>query len=868
MKKLDKRYYRKPLLKRASCKTSAAILYQSALGLLNRLEMNVLLELIVKRAANLLDTSNGYYNSVDLDRQLMVRKAGIGIYQDDINRTMGIQQGLIKQTLQTGKAAIIDDYSAWEERLHDPFFDKVRAEMQIPIIIDSVIVGVLGLSFTEAGRRFAGCDIALFEQFSTIAAIAIDNAMLYAMAKQEFEEREKTQAHLLDITENMHDIISKVNQEGIVEYITSSCEKATGHAAGALCGTYFWDYVHPDDRETIRETFFSFLTSGEPGVYCHRILSASGREIWLESVGERIFENGKVMGAVFASRDVTDRMQVQANYQAIFGLVNDGIVLYDLETLQVLEANNKVCEFLGLSKDEVLKMNAESLGSGEFPYDSSQIQTWFQKAIAGERPLFEWKIKNGQGRHVDVEVNLKQVNITNKSYIMAVVRDISDRRAATEKIYRLANYDALTGLPNKRLFEDRLSIALAHAKRNGEKLAVLYLDLDRFKTINDSLGHDTGDELLQKVAGRLQMCVRDDDTICHQGGDKFIILLTDIPKVSDLPQIIGKFHLALATPLISKETEIRLTSSIGVSCFPDNGHSPEILIRNSELAMYYAKDSGRNNHQFFTESLNEGIAERLSIESSLRLALERNEFLLYYQPQIDIRTNEFIGVEALIRWNHPQKGMISPAKFIPVAEETGMIIPIGEWVIHEVCRQHNIWLDMGLPAIQIALNLSAIQFRQKQFPTVIADIIKKYNVNPSYLEIELTEGIVMGDDDGAIEEMHALKKLGLNLSIDDFGTGYSSLRYLCQFPIDKLKIDQSFVREMNADSTQLAIIKTIITLARQLRLRVLAEGVESKEELEQLKKCGCEEVQGYYFSPPLPAGQFVEWFEKWKLQNI
>lgn len=868
MRKLDKRRQLKPLLNSVSRKASAAVLYQAALGLLNRLEMSNLLELLVQRAAKLIGTKHGYYNAIDHVRAQMTRKVGVGIYQIDLGRIMALNEGLIKQTIQTGKVALVTDYSAWADRLRDPFFDKIHSEMQIPIKIDSVIVGVLGLSFTEADRNFTSHDIALFEQFSIIAAIAIDNAMLYSTAKHEIEEREKTQAHLLHITESMHDIISKVNTEGIIEYVSGSCKKVTEYDPSQLCGTCFLDYIHPEDIDSAREMYFSFLASGEPSGYCHRYRSQSGREIWLENIGERIYENGTVIGAVFASRDITDRMQAQANYQAIFGLVNDGIILYDTATLQVLEANNKVCEFFGLTKEEVLKMCGESLGNGEFPYDASQIQTWFQKAFAGETPLFEWKIKNAQGEYLDVEVNLKLVNISDKSYILAVLRDISDRRAATEQIYRLANYDALTGLPNKRLFEDRLGIALAHARRNGEKLAVLYLDLDRFKTINDSLGHDTGDKLLQEVAGRLQMCVRDDDTICHQGGDEFIILLTDIPKISDLSQVIGRFHMALSMPLMGKETELRLTSSIGISFFPDNGHSPEILIRNSELAMYYAKELGRNNHQFFTESLNEGIAERLSIESSLRLALERNEFLLYYQPQIDIRTNDLIGVEALIRWNHPQKGMISPAKFIPVAEETGMIIPIGEWVIHEVCRQHNSWLEFGLPTIQIALNLSAIQFRQKQFPMVIAEIIKKYNIDPAYLEIELTEGIVMGNDDGAIEELHALKKLGLNLSIDDFGTGYSSLRYLCQFPIDKLKIDQSFVREMNADSTQLAIIETIITLARQLRLHVLAEGVETKEELEQLQKCGCDGVQGFYFSKPLPANSFIEWYYDWKMKNI
>ncbi len=444
--------------------------------------------------------------------------------------------------------------------------------------------------------------------------------------------------------------------------------------------------------------------------------------------------------------------------------------------------------------------------------------------------------------------------------MLAVVRDISERECAKEKIYRLVNFDTLTKLPNKTLFNDRLHIAMAHAKRNREQLAVLFLDLDRFKIINDSLGHHVGDLVLQEVAERLQLCIRDEDTVCRMSADEFIILLTDIEKSSNITKIITRMTATLSMPFIVGENELRITSSIGISIYPHNGHTPEVLVKHAELAMYHGKENGRNNYQFFTESLNEVVSERLSLENSLRLAIERNEFVLYYQPQIDINTSKLIGVEALIRWNHPQNGLISPAKFIPVAEDTGLIIPIGEWVLREVCQQHFTWLDFGLPGIQIAVNVSAIQFQEKQFFFTLQEILRSYNMNPAYLELELTEGILMRDATTATKELHSLKKLGVKLSIDDFGTGYSSLQYLSQFPIDKLKIDQTFIRAMTTHASSLAIVESITSLADKLHIKVIAEGVENNEELKILQKCGCNEVQGYYFSKPLPADKFIEWY--------
>lgn len=848
-------------------KAITTVLYDTALGLLNNLDLTDLLEMIVKEATKLIRTKHGYYNLVELDLNQMIRKAGVGVYESDVNRVMSLSHGLIQRTIATEKIAIIDDYSTWCNRLHDPFFDKIHTEMQIPIKIGCKIVGVLGLSFIEADRRFTPNDVAVFQQFATIASMAIYNARLYKTAQSENEERKKIQENLLQITGNMQDIITKLNFNGIIEYITPSCKKLTGYAPDQLIGQNFLNFVHPDDLESSIASYASFLASDEPHCVCCRYIHANGQVKWLESLREKIYKDGRVVGVVFASRDVSDRMQakqeaivLEANYQAIFGSVNDGIIIYDTDTLHIIDANQKACEIFSLTKEYLLQTSLQDFGTGQFPYSEKEALAWFQKAIQGETPLYDWKIKNSAGNYLNLEVSLKHTTLGSKGRILAVVRDISEREFAKEKIYRLANFDPLTKLPNRTLFNDRLHIALAHAKRNGEQLAVLFLDLDRFKTINDSLGHHVGDFILQEVAERLQLCIRDEDTLCRMSADEFIIVLTDVEKSSNVTRIISRMVSTLSMPFIVENAELRVTSSMGISFYPHNGHTPEVLVKHAELAMYHAKENGRNNYQFFTESLNQIVTERLSLENSLRLAIERNEFVLYYQPQISLQTNRLIGVEALIRWNHPQYGLTSPAKFIPVAEETGLIIPIGEWVLREICRQHLSWIEFGLPAIQIAVNVSAIQFQEKQFLFTLQEIIKSYNIDPSYLDIELTEGIIMKNATKAIKELHLLKELGVKLSIDDFGTGYSSLQYLSQFPIDKLKIDQSFIRAMSSDNSSLAIVETIISLAEKLLIKVIAEGVETNEEIKKLQKCGCDEIQGYYFSKPLPAHKFIEWY--------
>ena len=421
----------------------------------------------------------------------------------------------------------------------------------------------------------------------------------------------------------------------------------------------------------------------------------------------------------------------------------------------------------------------------------------------------------------------------------------------------LAHHDFLTDLPNRMLLSDRVANAIALARRHGKQCAVLFLDLDRFKHINDSLGHPIGDQLLQSVAQRLVACVRGSDTVSRQGGDEFVVLLSEIEHAEDAALSAEKILLALAAPHSIAENELHITASIGISIYPEDGQDAETLIRCADTAMYHAKDKGRNNYQFFTEDMNVRAVERQFLEGSLRRALERQEFVLHYQPKINLQTGAITGVEALIRWRHPERGLIPPAQFVPIAEDCGLIVPIGRWVLREACRQAQAWIDAGLPPMPVAVNISALEFQSKDFLDGVRAILKETRLNPRYLELELTESVLMQDAESTAPALIALKAIGVRLAIDDFGTGYSSLSYLRQFPIDTLKIDQSFVREITAGSLDDTIVSAMISMGRTLKQRVVAEGVETAEQFAFLRRQHCDEGQGYHFSRPVSAEEFV-----------
>lgn len=436
--------------------------------------------------------------------------------------------------------------------------------------------------------------------------------------------------------------------------------------------------------------------------------------------------------------------------------------------------------------------------------------------------------------------------------------DVTARKVSEQRIHHVAQHDVLTGLPNRSLLQDRLSQAVAFASRTGKQVWVMLIDLDRFKFVNDSMGHKAGDVLLMTVASRLRGALREADTVARLSGDEFVAILNehnDEPLTAD---IVQRLMDAVAQPVMLGSSQFLVTCSIGVAVYPTDGTPADYLIEHADIAMYRAKKLGRNNFQFYTPAMNEEAMERVRIESALRSALERNEFVLHYQPQVDLESGAIVGMEALIRWKHPELGMVPPNRFISVAEETGLIIPIGAWVLRTACQQARAWQDAGLGQLRVAVNLSARQFSTPHLVSDIEQVLADTGLPPASLEIELTESLFMSDVDQAVDLLHQLKGVGVQLSIDDFGTGYSSLSYLSRFPIDVLKIDRSFVCDISRDASDAAIVASIITLAHNLKLSVIAEGVETGDQLSYLRRHGCDQMQGYYFSKPLPSAEFED----------
>jgi diguanylate cyclase (GGDEF)-like protein len=451
--------------------------------------------------------------------------------------------------------------------------------------------------------------------------------------------------------------------------------------------------------------------------------------------------------------------------------------------------------------------------------------------------------------------------------VCTIGTDISERKLAENalreqqsRLNYMAFHDSLTGLPNRSLFYDRIYHGLARARRGNSKVALMLLDIDRFKNINDSLGHDAGDLMLKAIAMRLNEGVRDMDTVARLGGDEFVVVLEGVHDLEDVMFVANKLLVTLARPMEISGHEITSTVSIGVSIFPEDGDVTDELLKHADIAMYKAKEAGKNNCQFYTKGMNATAVKYLLLENDLRRALELHQFTLHYQPQIDLKTGDLMGVEALVRWQHPDRGLVSPAHFIPLAEETGLIVPIGEWVLREACRQQKLWLDAGKKVGKIAVNLSPRQFRQKNFPGKVEAILRETQLAAEYLELEITESCAMEHAGETINQLNQLNQMGMYLAIDDFGTGYSSLAYLQRFPIQKLKIDRSFVNDIHDDMNDAAITKTIIGLAHSMQLRVVAEGVETQNQADWLRQCGCDQAQGFLYAKPMSPKQFESHF--------
>ena len=450
-------------------------------------------------------------------------------------------------------------------------------------------------------------------------------------------------------------------------------------------------------------------------------------------------------------------------------------------------------------------------------------------------------------------VESRVVDLATRMVLIAI-----ERKLAEERIQFMATHDALTGLPNRSLLKDRLSQALLFARRYNRWATVAFVDLDNFKVINDSLGHNAGDELLKNVARKMVECVRSTDTVVRIGGDEFVVLLFDQEKSLELvAAIVRNLQVAIAAPFEIAGHTLRVSSSIGVANYPNDGDDADALLANADAAMYRAKELGRDNFQFYGPEMNVKVHDRFLLQEELRNAVARDEFMLHYQPQVDLRANRIFAVEALVRWRHPARGLISPLSFIPVAEETGLIVEIGNWVLREACRQNKAWQDAGLPPLTVSVNVSARQFQDRRLVKSVAEALRDSGLDPSRLELELTESLIMQDAKLAVATMRELQGLGVQISIDDFGVGYSSLSALKTFPIARLKIDKSFINGLPNDEHDKAVASAVISLGQKLRLRVIAEGVETPEQIAYLRENNCDEIQGYCFSKPIEAGELA-----------
>jgi diguanylate cyclase (GGDEF)-like protein/PAS domain S-box-containing protein len=480
------------------------------------------------------------------------------------------------------------------------------------------------------------------------------------------------------------------------------------------------------------------------------------------------------------------------------------------------------------------------------------------------------KLRGRDGSSRPVLLHLTEYAASGVPHVLVRVRDASERNEAQERLKQLANYDSLTGLPNRVLFRDRLGQAMARAKRHGQPMALMFLDLDRFKIVNDELGHEAGDLLLQHVAKTLSSCLRAadsvarDDALLHTlsrlGGDEFTLIVENVGSAEDAAHVARRMLEALGEPFVIGEEELVVTASIGISIYPTDDVDLDTLIRHTDMAMYRSKSLGRATYSFFSEDLSAAVTARVSLEGSLRRAVEREEFLLHFQPKADLRSGKITGVEALVRWQRPGHGLVPPDRFVSVLEDTGLILPVGAWVIRAACEQLSAWDRLGLPPLNLAVNLSARQFRHLYLASMIEDSLRQNGIDPQRLEIELTESLLMEDNESTRAMLESFRRLGVRLAIDDFGTGHSSLSYIRRFAIDTLKIDRSFVQSLPDNSEDSAICSAVIALGRNMKMCVVAEGVETQEQAQVLRELGCDEVQGWWISRPMPGADFASWY--------
>ena len=739
--------------------------------------------------------------------------------------------------------------------------------------IHARIVGPLA-HMAHTARRIAAGELAARvrhnadDEIGDLARAFNDSAANVEQLLERHRHAEKTindsEVRHRTLWELANDGVVMIGRDGVIGHNNPAADAMFGYAPGELVGQPIAVLQPERLREAHREGFARYLASGRRAANWQslevRALRKDGVEIPVEiSFTHMRLSGGEWLAAFF--RDISRRTEaldaLRLRDRAIES-TGEGIMISDAlaDDHPTLYVNPAFGRITGYEPQEVIGRNGRFFLGDDLGDTQVGALRHMLRAQEDGTVVLRCYRKDGTPFWNELSVSPVRDDDGRVTHTISIFKDITERRRQEQELIKSVHHDALTGLANRTLLYDRIDQAISVAHRHGRKVGALFVDIDNFKLINDSLGHHIGDILLQETARRLGDCLRDGDTVARLGSDEFVLLLADMEREEDVALIADRVLSAMVLPFEHSEGELYVSASVGASFYPRDGTDSETLVKHADIAMYRAKDQGRNNFQVFTAEMQSRIDQRLSLETHLRKALERGEFELFYQPQVSLESGRIVGAEALIRWRHPELGLVPPVQFIPLAEETGLIVPIGEWVIDTACAQIAAWQADGLRPPRVAVNLSARQFHQQNLTRIVDQSLRLHRIGPGQLELEMTESMVMQDPEGTILVLRQLKDLGVSLSLDDFGTGYSSLSHLRRFPIDVLKVDQSFVRDVTNNSDDAAIAASIIALAHSLQLAVVAEGVETQAQLHYLKRQQCDIIQGYYFGKPVPAHEF------------
>ena len=724
------------------------------------------------------------------------------------------------------------------------------------------VLGSFALYFSKPGRP-AKRHLRLIELATHLAAIAIAKSRADSERQRLTRELGRREGMFRSVFENSAVGVSVTDMRGTLLSCNPALTRMLGYSEAELAGRQFSEFTHPQDVEP-NLRLYRALAAGDIDHFQmqKRYLRKDGAPVWVQLNVSRVpAEGDEPQFTIGVMEDITARKQAEESlreseqrFRTLAEFSPDAILIH--QDMRIVFVNRAMVGLMrARDAHELIGKPSTFMLAPQF---AEQARRRSAALYAGApQPRAEQVYVRLDGTPVDVEIAAAPIMLDGRPAAHVTVRDNTERKRYESRIEYLATHDGLTALPNRNLIHDRITQAISHARRTERQIAVMYIDLDRFKVINDGLGHPFGDAVLKAAGERLAGVVREGDTIARQGGDEFLVLLADLRKSTDVYIVAQKILEAFEPPFLLQEREIHLTASIGVSLFPQDGETADVLIGNADVAMYRAKDGGRNAYQFFTREMSDETRRRVEIETELRAAVSRGQLHLAYQPKVDLASGRIAGCEALLRWSHPSLGPVPPARFIPIAEDSGLIVPLGDWVLRAACAQNKAWQDAGLPPIVVSVNLSPRQFLQQDVVAWVMRVLEETGLPPGRLELELTESLLTQDIEKAIATVNRLKQAGVRLAIDDFGIGYSSLSHLKRFRVDTLKIDQSFVRNLTSEVDDATIALAVIALAHNMRMTAVAEGVETEAQCRFLRLNRCDAMQGHFFSKPVPAAEMA-----------